>query len=101
MGVDEIQEAQGLSIRLQNLFYGDLTGTELNPGVPRNQSVETFKKSMKQELKRLRCGAVYDRQPELLTKQLESDNRKPNPLVSFLRRGVGFVWRRMRRILGR
>lgn len=95
VGVEEIQEAQGLSIRLQNLYAGDLTGMELNPGVPREQPAQELKKFREQELQRLHSGAVYDRKPEVLAKQLRRDNRKPNPVISFLRRGIRFVKRRV------
>ena len=44
---------------------------------------------------RLRCGAVYDREPDVLKKQLKADNRRPNPIVSFLRRGLRFLKRRL------
>lgn len=89
--IAEIQEAQGLSIRLQNLYHGDLTGMELNPCVPREHPAEHFQKARELELRRLRCGAVYDRHPEALEKQLKLDNRRPNPMLSFLRRCIRMV----------
>ena len=95
VGIEEIQEAQGLPIRLQNLYAGDLTGMELNPGVPREHSAQEPIKFREQELKCLRAGAVYGRQPEVLKKKLQQDNRKPNPLASFLRRGIRFLKRRV------
>lgn len=95
VGIGEIQEAQGLSIRLQNLACGDLTGLELNPGVPREHPAQELAKFRAGELHRLHSGAVYDRQPEILRKQLRKDNRKPNPVLSFLRRGLRFLKRRL------
>lgn len=89
--ISEIQEAQGLGIRLKNLCYAELHQPGLNPGVPLEQEPEGFRKAAEQELRRLRCGAVYDREPERLRKQIERDNRKPNPVISFLRRGMRFV----------
>ena len=95
VGVEEIQEAQGLPIRLRNLYAGDLTGRELNPGVPREQTDVKPEDYRDGERKRLRCGAVYDREPDVLKKQLKADNRRPNPIVSFLRRGLRFLKRRL------
>ena len=95
VGIAQIQEAQGLSIRLQNLYAGDLTGMELNPGVPREHPAQGPEKFREQELKRLRCGAVYVRQPEALKKQVQRDSRKPNPVLSLLRRGVRFLKRKI------
>ena len=93
--ISEIREAQGLSIRLQNLYYGDLSGRELNPGVPREFPAEQYRKAWNTDLHRLRCGAVYDRDPEAIRKQCKADNRRPNPVLSFLRRGLRFLKRRL------
>ena len=97
--ITDIQEAQGLSIRLQNLYYGDLTGLELNPGVPREQPAEPLKKARALELRRLRCGAVYDREPSVLHKQIKRDNSPP-PLpiraVRFAGRKLRGLWRKLR-----
>ena len=99
VGLGEIQEAQGLAIRLQNLYYGDLTGRELNPGVPREQPAEPLKKARALELRRLRCGAVYDREPSVLHKQIKRDNSPP-PLpiraVRFAGRKLRGLWRKLR-----
>lgn len=99
VGIGEIQEAQGLAIRLQNLYYGDLTGRELNPGVPREQPAEPLKKARALELRRLRCGAVYDREPSVLHKQIKRDNSPP-PLpiraVRFAGRKLRGLWRKLR-----
>lgn len=96
--IAEIQEAQGLSIRLQNLYYGDLTGMDLNPGIPRGQPAEQLQKDRELELLRLRCGAVYDRDPERLKKQLKRDNSPP-PLpirvVRFAGRKLRALWRKL------
>lgn len=95
VGIGEIQEAQGLSYRLRNLSFGELHKPGLNPGVPQEQEPASLKKDADQELRRLRSGAVYDRDPSVLHKQLKQDNRKPNPVISFLRRGLRFVKRRL------
>lgn len=100
VSIVEIQEAQGLPIRLQNLYYGDLTGMELNPGVPRAQSPEHLKKAREIELQHLRCGAVYDREPSALHRQLKRDNSPPPlPLraVRFAGRKLRSLWKKLRR----
>lgn len=96
--ITEIQDAQGLTIRLQNLYYGDLTSLELNPGVPREQPAEPLKKARALELQRLRCGAVYDRDPAALHKQLKHDSRRPNPFPALPLRAFRFAKRRLRAI---
>lgn len=98
VGIVEIQKAQGLSVRLQNLYYGDLTGLELNPGVPREQPAEQLKKARALELRRLRCGAVYDRDTTALHKQLKQDSRHPNPFLALPGRALRFAKRRLRAI---
>ena len=98
VGIVEIQKAQGLSARLQNLYYGDLTGLELNPGVPREQPAEQLKKARALELRRLRCGAVYDRDTTALHKQLKQDSRRPNPFLALPGRALRFAKRRLRAI---
>lgn len=98
VGIVEIQKAQGLSVRLQNLYYGDLTGLELNPGVPREQPAEQLKKARALELRRLRCGAVYDRDTTALHKQLKQDSRRPNPFLALPGRALRFAKRRLRAI---
>ena len=97
VGVEEIQEAQGLSIRLQNLYAGDLTGMELNPGVPRERPAQELKKFREQELQRLHSGAVYDREPSALHRQLKRDNSPPAlPLraIRFAKRCLRTLWRK-------
>ena len=93
----EIQKAQGLPLRLPNLYYGDLKGGDLNPGVPREKAAQELTKAYADELRRLRSGAVYHRDPTVLEKQLKADNKKPNPVISFLRRGLRFIKRKLLR----
>ncbi|MBQ7098564.1 MAG: Coenzyme F420 hydrogenase/dehydrogenase, beta subunit C-terminal domain [Oscillospiraceae bacterium] len=100
VGTEEIQEAQGLTIRLQNLYYSDLTGMELNPGVPREQPAEHLKKAREIALRQLRCGAVYDWDPSVLCRQLKRDNSPPPlPLraVRFAGRKLRALWNKLHR----
>ena len=100
--VKDIQDAQYLQGRLNNLYLGDLKSQELgwtqdlNSGVPREQDASEFVPAKKLQFRRLRCGAVYDSDPGVLAKQMARDARKPDPITSFLRRGIGFVKRRLR-----
>ena len=95
--MEQILEAQYLLGRLNNLYFGELksAGQDLNAGVPREQASAKFERAWKTELRRLRSGACYDRDPVVLEKQMARDARKPNPIISFLRRGLGFVKRRL------
>lgn len=95
--VSEIQKAQVLTARLKNAFYGDLkTGGEpdLNRGIDRLPATE---KEYDLQLRQLHAGACYDRDKKPLEKQMRLDNKKPNPVLSFVRRGLRFVKRRMLR----
>lgn len=93
--VCEIQKAQVLTERLKNAFYGDLkTGGEpnLNQGIEQSLGTE---KEYRIQLQRLRTGACYDRDKKPLEKQIRMDKKKPNAVITFFRRGVRFVKRRI------
>lgn len=93
--VSEIQKAQVLTARLKNAVYGDLKTKgepDLNRGVARFQATE---QEYRIQLQRLQAGACYDRDPGVLEKQMKRDNRKPDPITAFLRRGLGFLKRRL------
>lgn len=92
IGIADIQEAQAIGIRLQNLYFGDLASekwekpVDLNPGVPRAQTAASCSNACRVSLKRLRTGAVYHRNPTAVGRQIRRDNRKPNLLVRGLRK---------------
>ena len=92
IGIADIQEAQAIGIRLQNLYFGDLASEkwekpmDLNPGVPRAQTAASCSNACRVSLKRLRTGAVYHRNPAAVGWQIRRDNRKPNLLVRGLRK---------------
>lgn len=99
--IADIRKAQVIQRRLDNLYFGDLKAAQLNkdpdwnPGVPREKPLDPFRRSWKDALQRLKAGAVYDTDPAVLEKQLRRDNRKPNPLIRFVRRAMGFIRRRL------
>lgn len=99
--IADIQTGQALQYRLENLYYGDCKSAEccptldLNPGVPRQSNPADFRKAWKKEFRRSQSGAVYDRDPAILEKQLQQDNKKPNPIVCFFRRAFGYIRRRI------
>ena len=97
--ITEIQKAQVIDRRLDNLYCGDLRHPEmdLNPGIPREKETASFVQVWKKSLQKLKAGAVYDVAPTVLKKQLQKDNKKPNPLIQFARRAVGFIRRRVLR----
>lgn len=100
VAIDEIQKAQHLAGRLNNLYFGTLksvwTDLELNAGVPREQNAAEFTDAWNNDLQHLRSGACYDRTPGVLEKQMRRDQKKPNPMCRFLLRGLGFVKRKLR-----
>jgi coenzyme F420-reducing hydrogenase beta subunit len=100
IGIEDIQNAQAVDWRLDQLYYGDLRSSnapDLNQGVPREKVCASFKTAYRAALKRLKTGAVYDNDPDALLKQMRKDKKKPNPVVRFVRRAAGFVRRRLMR----
>lgn len=101
IGIADIQKAQAIGWRLDNLYCGDLkvaqTGAplDLNHGVPREKEATSFVRVWKANLQKLKAGAVYDTDPIVLKKQIRKDNRKPNPVVRFVKRIAGYIRRRM------
>lgn len=102
IGIEDIQNAQAVDWRLDQLYYGDLRSSnsnapDLNQGVPREKVCTSFKTAYRTALKRLKTGAVYGTDPDALLKQMRKDKKKPNPVVRFVRRAAGFVRRRLMR----
>ena len=101
ISVADIQKAQDLPWRLNNLCYGDLKarnnpGMDLNTGVPRNQQALDFERTWIRSLKKLRCGACYDSAPEKLRQLQQQESRKPNPLLQFIKRVYYYIRRKIR-----
>ena len=94
-----IQSAQAVDLRLDNLYFGDLRhgtkGLDLNRGVQRENGTAEYTKVMKTNLEKLAAGAIYDEDTSVLAKQIERDCRRPNPIVGFARRAVGYIKRRL------
>lgn len=101
IGIEDIQKAQAVDWRLDNLYCGDLKAAQigeyldLHPGVPREKESASFVKVWKNSLRKLQAGAVYDTDPAVLKKQLQMDNKKPNPAIQFVRRAIGYIKRRI------
>lgn len=97
--ITDIQKAQVMERRLDNLYFGDLRYPDinLNPGVPREKETASYEKVWRNALQRLKTGAIYDADPAVLEKQLHKDNKKPNPVIRFVRRAAGFIKRRILR----
>lgn len=97
ISIADIQKAQVIDRRLDNLYCGDLrySQMDLNPGVPKEKETASVVQSWKKSLQKLKAGAVYDIDPAVLKKQLQKDNKKPNPVIRFTRRVVGFIKRRI------
>lgn len=101
ISIGEIQQAQAIDWRLDNLYFGDLKAAQtakeldLNPGVPRQKHGADFARAYRDSLKRLLAGAVYDVSPAKLHQQMQRDNKKPNPGVQFLKRCYHYIKRRI------
>ena len=102
IGIADIQKAQAIDWRLNNLYCGDLkvaqTGEplDLNHGVPREKETAAFARVWKANLQKLKSGAVYDTDPVVLKKQIVRDDRKPNPILYFVKRAIGYIKRRIK-----
>ena len=100
--IGEIQKAQAIDLRLDNLYCGDLKAAQmdetldLNPGVPREKEAASAARIWKTNLQKLKSGAVYDTEPDVLEKQIQKDSRKPNPAVQFVRRVINYIRRRLK-----
>lgn len=99
VSIEAIQNAQYLDGRLNHLYFGDLKSREydLNKGIPREEKADIFQYAWKNALARLETGAFYDTKPGMIKRQIEKDSKKPNPVFSFLKRGVRFLKRRLMR----
>lgn len=97
IGIADIQKAQAIDWRLNNLYIGEYSNREfdLNPGIPREMNYVLFKDAYRSAQKKLKTGAVYDVDPSAIRKQIKQDSKKPNPVVRFAKRAVGFVRRRL------
>jgi len=97
IGIEDIQKAQAIDWRLDNLYCGDLKAAQsgepldLNPGVLREKETASYLRTWKTNLRKLKTGAVYDSDPTVLKKQIQKDTGKPNPIVHFVKRIVGYM----------
>ena len=101
--VAQIQKAQYLEGRLNNLYFGDLksaeTGMDLNAGIPRELSAEEFRWVWKRNAQKLSAGAQFNSDPSILEKQMRRDNKKPNPVIVFAKRCYYFAKRKLARLV--
>lgn len=102
IGIEDIQRVQAVDRRLDNLYFGDLKAAQtdkpfdLNHGVPREKETVSFTRVWKANLQKLKSGAVYDRNPAVLRKQIIRAGRKPNSVVRFVKRAIGYIKRRIK-----
>lgn len=100
--IADIQKAQYLQGRLNNLYFSDIKASKiegmpvLNQGVPREHNCEEFTQAWKDCVNRLKSGAIYNVCPEVLRKQMQKDSKKPNPIIGFARRCYRFIKRKMK-----
>ena len=96
--IQQIQKAQDIPWRLNNLCYGDLkamkTGMDLNTGVPREQKMMDYERSWHEQLRKLRCGAYYDRNPKKMYQLQKREGKKTNPVLAFIMRGYYYLRRK-------
>ena len=98
--IEDIQRAQYLDGRLNNLYFGDVKKSvsqcdDLNPGVPRELNYLEFKRAWIEACARARSGSVYDIDPDQIKRKIRKDLKKPNPLIVFARRVYRYVKRKI------
>lgn len=102
ISITDIQKAQAIDWRLDSIYLGDLKAEQigldldLNRGVPREKEPASFTQTLKTSLKKLQAGAFYDMDPTVLRKQIRKDNKRPNPLVRFLKRCYRYIQRKLK-----
>ena len=99
--IEDIQKAQYLQGRLNNLYFGDLKTSEvkcgdLNYGVPREQCSQEFDQAWRSARKKANTGAVYDRNPAVLFKRMAQDSKKSNPVIGFAKRVIRYIKRKIK-----
>ena len=96
-----IQKAQAIDLRLNNLYYSDFAVNEkgieldINRGVLREKSPEDFKSTYRLIRKKAEAGSIYDIDKTLIKRQMEVDEKKPNPIILFFKRGFRYLKRRL------
>ena len=97
--IANIQKAQSLDWRLNNLYFGDLktdgTTIDLNHGVPREKRSALHRQAWSSNLKKLETGAAYATDPKAVKKQMIRDAQKPNPLLKIVKRTVTYIKRKI------
>ena len=102
ISITDIQQAQAIDWRLDNLYLGDRKAEQmgldlgLNAGVPREKELALFAQTLKTGLKKLQAGAIYDIDPTILQKQIRKDNKKPNSAIAFLKRCYRYIMRKIK-----
>lgn len=100
--IEDIQKAQAIDSRLDNLYLGDLKTAQigkdlnLNSGVPREKEPASFSQALKIGLKKLRAGSIYDSKPAEIQKQIRKANKKPNSAVRFIKRCYRYIKRKIK-----
>lgn len=97
----EIQKAQDLNWRLNNLYCGDLKTRctksiqNLNPGVPRELNFKIFDQRWHDNLKKVSAGQHYDQSPQKLRSKMQHDTKEDNCVIAFIKRGYYFLKRKI------
>ena len=99
IGIADIQKAQFISGRLNNLYFSDLktrslkVKRDLNAGVQHEYHYLEYERAWHESLKRLNRGSGYLDAPQKLIRQIKADQNGENPLVNFAKR-VYYLLRR-------
>lgn len=92
--ISEIQNAQFLEGRLNNLYFGMLKAKHsctLNSGIPTEQAPIEFLPAWRKRLKTLNAGACYCTSPAKLKRQFKVASKKRGRIHSFLNRSIAYA----------
>jgi len=101
--IEEIQKAQDLQGRLNNLYFGDLKSRkmgepkDLNFGIQREQDYREYERAWHTSLTKLTAGTQYHISPQSLTRQIQKEAQRDKFLVNFIKRVYYYLRRKIAR----
>ncbi len=99
--ITDIQKAQGIEARLNNLYFGKLKEnrlrqtTQLNPGVQAEDNYREYERAWIDALKKIECGAQYHIAPHKLERRKKQESKRDSAFISFMKRTYYYLRRKL------
>lgn len=99
--IADIQKAQGIEARLNNLYFGKLKEKrlrqtpQLNSGVQVVDDYREYERAWISALKKIECGEQYHIAPQKLLRQKKREGKRDLPLTSFIKRIYYYLRRKL------